>query len=70
MVGGRMNILFNQQQKSVAEGSLVIDLLVSQGLSKRVAVWVNQQRLLQQEYATRQLEEGDQVKVIKPLGGG
>ena len=65
-----MYVMLNQKRILMDEGSRVIDLLVSVGLSKRVAVWVNDQRLLQKEYETRQLQEGDQVKVLRPLGGG
>lgn len=65
-----MYVMFNQKSIFIDEGSRVIDLLVSAGLSKRVAVWVNDQRLLQMEYETRQLQEGDKVKVVRPLGGG
>lgn len=65
-----MYVMFNQKSICMDEGSRVIDLLVSVGLSKRVAVWVNDQRLLQKEYETRQLQEGDKVKVLRPLGGG
>ncbi len=65
-----MIVTMNQKNMHIDEGSRVIDLLVSAGLSKRVAVWVNDQRLLQKEYETRQLHEGDRVKVLRPLGGG
>lgn len=65
-----MYVMFNQKSTFIDEGSRVIDLLVSVGLSKRVAVWVNDQRLLQMEYETRELQEGDKVKVLRPLGGG
>lgn len=65
-----MNVIMNKKNKQIQDGSRVIDLLVSAGLSKRVAVWVNDQRLMQKEYETRQLQEGDQVRVLRPLGGG
>ncbi len=65
-----MNVMMNQKNMNIEEGSRVIDLLASVGLSKRVAVWVNDQRLLQKQYETRQLKEGDRVKVLRPLGGG
>jgi len=68
--GAKMNVNMNGKNQHIEEGSRVIDLLVSVGLSKRVAVWVNDKRLMQKDYATRQLQEGDRVKVIRPLGGG
>lgn len=65
-----MNVIMNGNNRHIEEGSRVIDLLISVGLSKRVAVWVNDQRLMQKDYETRQLQEGDMVKVLRPLGGG
>lgn len=65
-----MNVIMNQKNMDIDEGSRVNDLLLSVGLSKRVAVWVNDQRLLQKEYETHTLKEGDRIKILRPLGGG
>lgn len=65
-----MKITFNQERIDLPQESRVIDLLQSQGFSRNTAVWVNNKRLLQQEYAVRRLQDGDQVRVLRPLGGG
>jgi thiamine biosynthesis protein ThiS len=65
-----MKIIFNQETIDVPEESRVIDLLQNQGFGRNTAVWVNNKRLLQQEYTVRRLQDGDQVRVLRPLGGG
>ena len=35
-----------------------------------VGVWVNDRQLLQKEYSTYTISEGDEIKIIRPLGGG
>ncbi|MDW7672449.1 MAG: MoaD/ThiS family protein [Bacillota bacterium] len=65
-----MKIIFNQETIDLPEESRVIDLLQNQGFGRNTAVWVNNKRLLQQEYPVRRLQDGDQVRVLRPLGGG
>jgi sulfur carrier protein ThiS len=35
-----------------------------------VAIWVNGQQLLQRDYSTWLIQEGDKIRVIRTLGGG
>ena len=65
-----MKIIFNQKTIDLPKESRVIDMLQNQGFSRNTAVWVNNKRLLQQEYDVRRLQDGDQVRVLRPLGGG
>lgn len=65
-----MKIIFNQETIDLPKESRVIDMLQNQGFSRNTAVWVNNKRLLQQEYDVRRLQDGDQVRVLRPLGGG
>lgn len=65
-----MNVWVNKQRVELEDNSSVISLLLSLGMNKRVAVWVNGKRLLQSEYNTQKLVEGDKIRVLRPLGGG
>lgn len=52
------------------ENFLIINLLDKLNYSKHVAVWVNDVQLLQQEYSKYVLKNNDNVRIIKPFGGG
>lgn len=39
-------------------------------LTSSVAIWINDLQLLQGDYPTYILKEGDKVKIFKPMGGG
>ncbi len=52
------------------ENFLLVDLLRELGFSNRVAIWINNVQILQRDYITRQLQENDRVRIVKPLAGG
>ncbi|SDK14024.1 sulfur carrier protein ThiS [Natronincola ferrireducens] len=65
-----MKIFVNNQEKTVVEGCTVKNLLKSMELTSSVAIWINDLQLLQGDYPTYILKEGDKVKIFKPMGGG
>lgn len=65
-----MEIIVNNKEKSIPEGYVILQLLKEMNLTSSVAIWVNNQQLLQREYKTYQLKENDKVKIFKPIGGG
>jgi len=48
----------------------VSGLLKSADYNSRVSVWINGSQLLSGEYATRVLEEGDFIKILRLVAGG
>ncbi|WP_227764801.1 sulfur carrier protein ThiS [Zhaonella formicivorans] len=65
-----MLIYVNEQETTVPENFLLVDLLRELGFSNRVAIWINNVQILQRDYITRQLQENDRVRIVKPLAGG
>lgn len=65
-----MIIFVNNHKVDVPENFLIINLLDKLNYSKHVAVWVNDVQLLQQEYSKYVLKNNDNVRIIKPFGGG
>lgn len=65
-----MLILVNGEPIKTTENAVVMKVLEQQQTGRNVAVWVNGKRLLQKEYLTFALREGDQLRILKPLGGG
>lgn len=65
-----MNIVVNGKEKKVDENITVMELLNIEGYNHWAGVWVNNKQLLQQEYSKYILNEEDEVKIIRPLGGG
>lgn len=65
-----MLICVNERETVVPENYKLADLLERLGLSNRVAIWLNDVQILQKDYTTRQLQENDRVRIVKPLAGG
>lgn len=65
-----MNIKVNKKNIEVPEGCTIEGLLNHLKSSKSVAIFVNNNQLLMAEYNNYRLNENDEVKIIKPLGGG
>jgi len=60
----------NNKNISIPPGFTVRELLQHIQSSKSVAVFINGKQLLMAEYDGYRLNEEDNVKIIKPLGGG
>lgn len=60
----------NKKSISFSSKITVMKLLKYLNSSKNVAVFVNGKAILMGEYETYELKDKDEVKVIKPLGGG
>lgn len=65
-----MQVLVNKKPLTIAKGSKLIDLLEELEFTRSVAVFVNDDQLLLADYDTFELEENDEIRIIKPLGGG
>jgi thiamine biosynthesis protein ThiS len=64
-----MNVFVNDKQVEIADDLLLVDLLKQFGYQKSVAI-INGKHILQKDYASYILKEGDKVKLIRILGGG
>jgi sulfur carrier protein len=66
-----VEIIVNDQPRSVAQGITVADLLDELGLTgKFIAVEVNLELVPRQQRADRQLAGGDRVEIVTLVGGG
>ena len=52
------------------EGTTAAKLLALRGVKSRSSVWINGTQLLLAEYASRVLENGDTVKILRVVAGG
>lgn len=65
-----MNIVVNGKRKTVNNNITIAELLRSEGYNHWVGVWVNNRQLLEKEYSSYVINEEDEIKIIRPLGGG
>mgnify|MGYP006305529131 CR=1 FL=1 len=66
-----MQIQVNGESRTLAEGSTIADLLAELGLTSRgVAVEVNRDVVPRGRHAEHVLAEGDEVEVVRAIGGG
>ena len=64
-------ILLNGEPREIAEGSSVSDLLSAAHLADRkVAVEINREIVPRSLHAHRIVLEGDQVEIVRAMGGG
>ncbi|HHH36777.1 MAG TPA: sulfur carrier protein ThiS [Gammaproteobacteria bacterium] len=66
-----MEIQLNGENREVAEGLTVADLLALMDLQgRRLAVEVNGEIVPRSEHPTHRLHPGDRVEVVHAIGGG
>ena len=66
-----MSIFVNSKEQTVPEACSVQVLLEISGLTeKRVAVEVNQDLVMREQWRSFKLKEGDRVEIVSFVGGG
>ena len=66
-----MQIIVNDEPRTLDPGATVADLVVALGLGpRRIAVEVNRAVVPRAEYAATSLRDGDAVEIIHFVGGG
>jgi thiamine biosynthesis protein ThiS len=66
-----LNVFVNGEQKEIAEGSAVSDLINLLGLTpERLAVELNRRIIKRAEWPSTTLRDGDKVEVVHFVGGG
>jgi len=65
-----MDIKINNHMESLPERLSITDLLALKGIRLNSSVWVNGRQLLIREYDHYELQENDDVKIVRILGGG
>ena len=70
--GNALRIFVNDEQRSIAQGTCVLDLLASLGVAGRagLAVAINAAVAPRQGWADCRLQEGDRVLIIQASQGG
>ncbi len=66
-----INISLNNEPKQIESDILLNDALVQWGFGEiKIAVAINGEFVPRSTYSDRQLEAGDQIDIVKPVGGG
>ena len=66
-----MQVMVNDESRSLPDGSTVADLVATLGLGpRRVAVEVNRRIVPRATYGDTVLHDGDTIEVIHFVGGG
>ena len=66
-----MNIIVNGDDKNIADGVFISDLISELGLqAERLAVEVNRRIVRRAEWPSTTLKEGDKVEIVHFVGGG
>ncbi|MDX9888677.1 MAG: hypothetical protein RBS51_05360 [Anaerovoracaceae bacterium] len=64
-----MKITVNKKEREWEEDA-PLTLLIEERKIKRAAIWVNGRQLLNKEIPTYIPEDGDDIKILRILGGG
>jgi sulfur carrier protein len=66
-----LNIIVNGDDKNIADGVFISDLISELGLkAERLAVEVNRRIVRRAEWPSTTLKEGDKVEIVHFVGGG
>lgn len=65
-----INITLNGKEQEIPDAAYVGNILEERGFTKRVSVWVNGRQLLIAEFNNTQLASGDDVRIMRIVGGG
>lgn len=66
-----INISLNNEPKQIESDTLLSNALVQWGFGEmKIAVAINGEFVPRSTYSERQLQAGDQIDIVKPVGGG
>jgi len=66
-----INISLNNESKKIAESTRLGNALLDWGFEGvKIAVAINGEFVPRSTYAERELKNGDQIDIVKPVGGG
>jgi sulfur carrier protein len=66
-----IQISVNSQSQSIAPNTRLSDALIEWGFANsKIAVAINQEFVPRATYSERILMNGDQIDIVKPVGGG
>lgn len=66
-----INISVNNEPKHIAAHTVLSDALIQWGYGEiKIAVAINSEFVPRSSYSDRQLQDGDQIDIVKPVGGG
>ncbi len=65
-----MEVKVNKKIITIPEGYKVIDLLDHLNYGRNVSVFIDKTQLLMSEYESTQIKENNNIRIIRPLGGG
>jgi sulfur carrier protein len=66
-----INISLNNESKSLTDKTLLSDALQHWGYGEsKIAVAINGEFVPRSTYTERELLHGDQIDIVKPVGGG
>lgn len=65
-----MEVIVNNKTMTVPHNYTVSNLIKHLNYIESVAVFINGKQILMSQYTKYQLNQNDNVRIIKPLGGG
>lgn len=66
-----INISLNNEPKKIAAQTLLSDALTEWKFGEiKIAVAINGEFVPRSTYSERKLQDGDQIDIVKPVGGG
>jgi sulfur carrier protein len=66
-----INISLNNEPHQLSAATLLSDAIVQWGFGEtKIAVAINGEFVPRSTYSSRELREGDQIDIVKPVGGG
>ena len=65
-----MEVIVNNKAITVPHNCTVLNLIKYINYIESVAVFINGKQILMSQYVNYQLNQNDNVRIIKPLGGG
>ena len=66
----QIRVIINKKEELLQDNMTVLELLRERHERRRSAVWINGTQLLQSEYETTKIQEGDIIKILKVVAGG
>lgn len=66
-----ISISLNNEKKVLEKNTLLIDALKTWGYGEsKIAVAINQEFIPRSNYSQQLISDGDQIDIVKPVGGG
>lgn len=65
-----MKVIINGKEENIPNNLTILQLFKYKNIKTKASIWINGIQILLKDYPEKKIEENDNIKILKILGGG